>query len=244
VKYHSADALRDRAIARRVRKLRDANSSLFESSDVQAVKLNQQLSTTFVYKRSDLIRYAILFYSAALPSPHSIIFSHRNELIFRRNFFKRTAKNRLPTRQKSELLNSKANFADSESTRFQGLSMTIGRFLRTSPRHPRQVRREKYPQPWLERNHYFTSAATATKYFFGDECRRLRKRTGHWISAKTIGELRQAIIRIEPERPAAPRFVSLSAAGADPIGPVQLQTRRRTGRHSRGTGRPRTGARR
>jgi hypothetical protein len=44
----------------------------------------------------------------------------------------RTAKNRLPIRQKFGLLNSKANFADSQSTRFQGLSMTIGRFLRTS----------------------------------------------------------------------------------------------------------------
>jgi hypothetical protein len=55
---------------------------------------------------------------------------------------------------------------------------------------------------------------------FGDECRRLRKRTGHWESAKTVRELRQAIIRIEAERAAAPRLVSLSAAGADPIGPV------------------------
>jgi hypothetical protein len=43
---------------------------------------------------------------------------------------------------------------------------------------------------------------------------------GIGISAMTVRELRQAIIRIEPERPAAPRFVSLSAAGADPIGPV------------------------
>jgi hypothetical protein len=55
---------------------------------------------------------------------------------------------------------------------------------------------------------------------FGDECRRLRNRTGHWESAKTVRELRQAIIRIEPERAAAPRLVSLSATGADPIGPV------------------------
>jgi hypothetical protein len=50
---------------------------------------------------------------------HSIILSHGNTLIFRHKFFRACSNPVRPIRQKFALFNSKGNFDDSESVRFQ-----------------------------------------------------------------------------------------------------------------------------
>src|SRR5712671_1038045 len=58
----------------------------------------------------------------------------------------RTAKSRLLVRQKFALLSLKGNFADSESTRFQRLSASIGRFLapRSQPRTSSSAQKDRH----------------------------------------------------------------------------------------------------
>jgi hypothetical protein len=60
---------------------------------------------------------------------HSIILSHRNALIFQRNFFLLTVKARLSGRQNFSLMFSKENSRDLDSATLQRLSTTIGRFF-------------------------------------------------------------------------------------------------------------------
>jgi hypothetical protein len=58
-----------------------------------------------------------------------LILSHRNALIFQRNFFLPTVKARLAIRQNFSLLISKEKSGDLSSTRFRPLSPTICRFF-------------------------------------------------------------------------------------------------------------------
>jgi hypothetical protein len=60
---------------------------------------------------------------------HSILSIHRNALICKHKFFDTRSSTVRPIRQKIALLNSKENFRDLESARFQRLSPTIGRFF-------------------------------------------------------------------------------------------------------------------
>jgi hypothetical protein len=60
---------------------------------------------------------------------HSIILNHDNALNYQRKFFRARRRTVSPIRQKFALLNSKENFADSESAGLQQLSASIGRIF-------------------------------------------------------------------------------------------------------------------
>jgi hypothetical protein len=73
---------------------------------------------------------------------HSMVLSHGNALIFRRNFFLQTVKARLSSRQNFSLLISEGNSRASNFPRLRQLSPAIGQFF-TSSIAMRVLRRDK-----------------------------------------------------------------------------------------------------
>ncbi|HZV05568.1 MAG TPA: hypothetical protein VE999_10840 [Gemmataceae bacterium] len=67
-----------------------------------------------------------------LAGAHTSIFGYVNALIFRRNFFRSRGAIRTANRQKFLVLFFKRKSRDSNSTRFQRLSTTTGRFFASS----------------------------------------------------------------------------------------------------------------
>jgi hypothetical protein len=78
------------------------------------------------------------------PYSHSSIFGYVNALIFQRNFFRLRVAIRTANRQKFLVLIFNRKSRDSDSTRFQRLSTTIGRFFASSITQRIARQRAKY----------------------------------------------------------------------------------------------------
>jgi hypothetical protein len=105
----------------------------------------QRLSVTIGATRSPAARPPIPDYPTVRPRrAHSSIFGYVNALIFQRNFFRSRGAIRTANRQKFLVLIFNRKSRDSDSTRFQRLSTTIGRFFASSTTQRIARQREKY----------------------------------------------------------------------------------------------------
>ena len=102
-----------------------------------------------------------------------------------------------PIRQKFALLNSKENFRDLESARFQRLSPTIGRFFEAQQVVGRNASVKKRPSPSIRPGIFWSNRADMARRVGSSPASSSRRRSPH-IHAAPRGQARDAALRRPP----------------------------------------------
>ena len=152
------------------------------------------LSATIEDVRLISLRRAIPHYPKLADSTprhsHSIILSHGNALDFQRKFFCARRRTVSPIRQKFAFLNSKVNFDDPRFSRFQRLSVSIGRFSRNLRRWKASPTYQKRPSATAMCHTFAAKRSRRSREFYRlDRCELTSRSLVNSMNVRTFAAL-------------------------------------------------------